>query len=335
MNTPVQGSMRAMVLKQFGEEVAYETVSRPVPGKGQVLVKISHSGLNPLDLKIKAGAAAHAKVHLPFILGIDMAGTVVEAGAGVSRFKPSDEVYGMVGGVGTNQGTLAEYVVGDAEHIALKPANISMKEAAAIPLVFITAWEGLVDRAKVNADHKVLVHGGAGGVGHMAVQIAKAFGADVYATDPGSGHDYLRSTGVTPIDFNKTSPEEYLEIYTKSEGFDIVFDAVGGAVLDGSFKSVRNYTGHVVSALGWGTHSIAPLSFRGATYSGIFTLLPLLTGKGKAHHGEILQNATRLIEAGKLKPLIDESDFDLEHANSAYRSMEKKITKGKVVVRVV
>jgi NADPH2:quinone reductase len=139
-------------------------------------------GSTRLDLKIKSGNGGHAKQPLPAILGLDLAGVVEAVGEGVTAFKPGDEVFGMVGGVGGLQGTLAQYAAVDADLIAHKPNNLSMKEAAAIPLVLITAWEGLVDRAQVKAGQKVLVHGGAGGVGHMVVQLALAYGAQVYAT---------------------------------------------------------------------------------------------------------------------------------------------------------
>jgi NADPH:quinone reductase-like Zn-dependent oxidoreductase len=334
MKTASIKTMQAMLLEKNGAPLALRTLPIPTPGKGQVLVKVAYSGVNPLDLKIKEGTAAHAGVKLPFVTGIDMSGIVVATGEGVTKFRLNDEVYGMVGGVGAHQGTLAEYIAVDADLLALKPSNISFKEAAAIPLVFITAWEGLVDRAKVHAGQKVLVHGGAGGVGHMAVQIARAFGAMVYATETGKGLDYLTGIGATAIDFTVTQPETYVKDYTHSEGFDIVFDTVGGATLDNSFKSVKNYTGHVVSSLGWGTHSLAPLSFKGATYSGIFTLLPLLSGKGKAHHGEILYQATQLMEAGKLKPLLHAEDFTLNQANEAYQALEKRTANGKVVISI-
>jgi len=133
-------------------------------------------------------------------------------GPGVTAFEKGDEVYGMAGGVGGLQGTLAEFAAVDIDLLARKPANLSMRQAAALPLSVITAWEGLVD---------------------------------------------------------------------------IVYDTVGGATLDASFASVKRYTGHVLSSLGGGAHSLAPLSFRGATYSGVFTLLPLITGENRAHHGEI------------------------------------------------
>jgi NADPH2:quinone reductase len=123
-------------------------IPRPVPAPGEVLVRIHASGVNPLDVKIRDGAAGHARHPLPGIIGIDMAGVVEAVGSGVSRFKRGDEVFGMIGGVGRIQGSLAEYAAVDAALLAIKPSNVSMREAAAMPLAVITAWEGLVDRAK-------------------------------------------------------------------------------------------------------------------------------------------------------------------------------------------
>ena len=193
----------------------------------------------------------------------------------------------MVGGVGGLQGTLAEFVAVDADLLAHKPRNLSMREAAALPLITITAWEGLVDRAKIHAGQTVLVHAGAGGVGSAAVQIAKAYGAEVFATVSAEKKKIVEGFGATAIDYRELSVEEYVAARTGGEGFDVVYDTVGGATLDASFVAVKRYTGHVVSCLGWGTHSLAPLSFRGASYSGVFTLMPLLTGKSRAHHGKI------------------------------------------------
>jgi NADPH:quinone reductase-like Zn-dependent oxidoreductase len=154
-----------------------------------------------------------------------------------------------------------------------------MREAAALPLVTITAWEGLVDRAKVHAGQSVLVHAGAGG------------------------------------------------------GFDIVYDTVGGATLDASFLAAKRYTGHVVSALGWGSHSLAPLSFRGATYSGVFTLYPLIGGEGRPHHGEILAQASALVDAGKLRPLMYKQGLNIQDIGIAH-DLVASGTLGKVVVEL-
>jgi NADPH:quinone reductase-like Zn-dependent oxidoreductase len=326
--------MRALVLESPGAPFTLTEVPRPTAAPGQVLVRIKASGVNPLDTKIRAGQAAHARVELPAILGMDMAGVVEAVGPGVTTFHPGDEVYGMVGGIGGLQGTLAEFVAADTDFLAIKAANLSMREAAALPLVFITAWEGLVDRAQVQAAQKVLIHAGAGGVGHVAVQLAHALGAQVFATVSADKRKIVEAYGATAIDYRTTKVEAYVAEQTGGEGFDIVYDTVGGATLDDSFLAVKTYTGHVVSCLGWGVHKLAPLSFRAATYSGVFTLLPMLSGKGRAHHGDILRAATQLAEAGKLTPLLSQERFTLETALQAHMAVESGKTVGKVVVEI-
>lgn len=306
----------------------------PVPAAGEVLVRVMASGVNPLDTKIRAGKGGHARHPFPAVLGLDLAGVVEAVGASVTAFKPGDEVYGMTGGVAGVQGSLAEYAAVDARLLAHKPRNLSMREAAALPLIAITAWEGLVDRAKVHAGQTVLIQGGTGGVGHVAVQIAKAHGATVYATVSEPHLELARSLGATPIDYRKHAVEDYVTELTDGEGFDIVYDTVGGATLDASFQAARVYEGHVLSCLGWGEHKLAPLSFRGATYSGVFTLLPLLTGKHRAHHGEILREVTRLVEAGQIKPLLDPRTFTLDTVAEAHAVVEAGKTAGKIVVEV-
>jgi NADPH:quinone reductase len=190
--------MRAYVVEVPDGEFQTVELTCPILGANQVLVRIAASGVNPLDTKIRAGKAAHAKQPLPAVLGVDMAGVVEEVGPGVTTFKPGDEVYGMVGGVGGLQGTLAEFIAADADLVARKPANLTMREAAALPLSIITAWEGLVDRANVTAGQNVLIHAGAGGVGHVAVQIARALGAEVFATVSTEKRHILESFGGSP-----------------------------------------------------------------------------------------------------------------------------------------
>ena len=326
-------SMQAAILDAPNAAFHVASLPRPVPGEAQVLVRVITSGVNPLDLKIRGGEAAHAKHPLPGILGIDMAGVVEAVGAGVSDFHYGDEVYGMTGGVGGVQGSLAEYAAVDAALLARKPSNLSMREAASLPLVFITAWEGLVDRAHVHAGQTVLVQGGAGGVGQLAIQIARALGATVYATEGGGRAAMVEQLGATAIDSSQVSVEEYVATHTAGRGFDIVYDTAGGASLDASFKAVAHF-GHVVSSLGWGTHVLAPLSFRAASYSGVFTLLPLLTGEGKARHGEIMREATRLAESGLLNPRVDTRRFDLYSAGDAHALIDNRQAQGKVVIDV-
>jgi NADPH2:quinone reductase len=326
-------TMQAAMLDSPGAAFRIATVARPHPQPGQVLVRVKASAVNPLDIKIRAGQAAHARQPLPAILGIDLAGVVEAVGDGVTAFRHGDEVFGMTGGVGGLQGSLAEYAAVDADLLAPKPANLGMRDAAAVPLIFITAWEGLVDRAAVHSGPKVLVHGGAGGVGHIAIQIARAFGADLFATGSAASKTFIERLGAVPIDYRKMSVEDYVAQYAGGRGFDIVFDTVGGATLDASFNAICRF-GHVVSALGWGTHALAPLSFRAASYSGVFTLLPMLTGEGRAHHGDILREATRLIEAGLVAPRVDPRHFTLATVAEAYRAVENNDTAGKIVVEL-
>ena len=326
-------NMQALVLNRYNGPLELTQTPQPSVQAGQVLVRIKASGLNPLDTKIRAGSAAHARHPLPLVLGIDMAGVVEAVGPGITQFKVGDEVYGMTGGVGGIQGSLAQCAAVDARLIALKPSNLSMKEAAALPLSFITSYQGIVDRAQVKAGQTVLVQGGAGGVGHVSVQLAQALGARVFGTVSNGDAELMGSYGATAIDYREYSVEQYVQQYTGGEGFDLVADTVGGATLDASFSAVKQF-GHVVSALGWGTHALAPLSFREATYSGVFTLAPLLTGKHREHHGEILQVATQLVEAGKLVPRVDPRGFDLASADLAYQAIAAGSNKGKIVVDV-
>jgi NADPH:quinone reductase len=330
---PTANQIHAAVLDAPSGSFRLAEIARPVARSGEVLVRIKASGVNPLDLKIHAGQAPHARQTLPAVLGVDLAGVVEAVGTGVSAFKRGDEVFGMTGGVGGLQGSLAEYAAVDADLLAEKAANLSMREAAALPLIFITAWKGLVDRAHVGAGQKVLIHGGAGGVGHIAVQIARASGAEVFATGSAKNLAFITQLGATPIDYETQTVEDYVAQHTQGRGFDIVFDTVGGATLDASFNAVRRF-GHVVSALGWGSHALAPLSFRAATYSGVFTLLPLLTAEGRAHHGEILREATKLVEAGKIFPGLDPRHFTLRTTEAAYAAQSDRTAAGKIVIDI-
>jgi NADPH:quinone reductase-like Zn-dependent oxidoreductase len=324
--------MQAVIAEAKDEPLRLVQVATPQAGPGEVLVRVIASGVNPLDVKILTGAADHARQPLPAILGMDMAGVVVAAGKDAATFREGDEVYGLAGGVGGHAGSLAEYMVADARLLSRKPPNLSMREAAALPLAFITAWEGLVDRAEVRAGQHVLVQGGAGGVGQMVLQIAHARGATITATGSPSARETIERLSAR-FAHKGESPSEIVARSTGGKGFDIVFDTAGGASLDAAFTMVIRF-GHVVSALGWGRHALAPLSFRAASYSGIFTLLPLLTGVGREHHGAILAEATRLAEAGKILPALDHRRFSLATVGDAYHAIETGAARGKLVVDV-
>lgn len=326
-------TMTALVVDRPNGSLCRTERPRPVPAAGQVLVRIAASGVNPLDLKIRAGEAAHARQPFPAVLGLDLAGTVIGTGPGVTAFAPGDEVYGMAGGVGGHQGTLAEYAAVDADLLAPKPTALSMREAAALPLISITAWEGLVDRARIGMGQTVLVQGGAGGVGHVAVQIAWAAGATVFATGSAADRQRIEGLGATAIDYRGETVEDYVGRLTGGRGFDVVYDTVGGPVLDASFRAVRR-NGHVVSCLGWGTHALAPLSFRAASYAGVFTLLPLLTAEGRAEHGAILRAIAGLVDGGRLRPFLDPRRFTLDDAEAAHEAVRTGTAAGKIVVEI-
>ena len=324
-------AMRALVLDGADMPFRDVEVARPMPVEGQVLVRIKASGVNPLDLKIRSGSAPHARHPLPGILGMDLAGIVEQVGPGITDFRAGDEVYGLTGGVGGLQGSLAEFAAVDVDLLARKPASLDMREAGAVPLAIITAWEGLVDRAKVQAGQRVLIHG-AGGVGQMAVQLARAYGANVFASDSAAKRNVIEQLGATAIN-RETTVEDYVREHTDGRGFDIVYDTVGGTALDAAFNAVARF-GHVVSCLGWGTYALAPLSFRAATYSGVFTLLPMLSGEGRPHHGEILREMAKLVDADRMKPTLDPHRYNLDSVMDAYRAIEQRRAVGKVVIDI-
>ncbi|WP_264524633.1 zinc-dependent alcohol dehydrogenase family protein [Flavobacterium sp. N502536] len=326
--------MKALFTNTYESDFVSTEIEIPTPKSGEVLIKIHASGVNPIDNKIRIGVSPYASPVLPAILGTDLAGVVEAIGKDVTDFKVGDEVYGLAGGVLGLQGTLAEYTAVDAALLALKPKNLSMKEAAAVPLVLLTAWEGLVDRAKVKKGDQVLVHAGAGGVGHMVVQLARIFGADVYATVSPEKAAIAEAFGATPIDYRTATVEDYVEQFTAGKGFDIIYDTVGGTSLDDSFKAIRHY-GQIASCYAFGTHNLATGSLRSASLHGVFVLHPMISGEGRKHHGDILKEATKFIEEGKLKPIIDPRKFTLDNAIEAHKAVSDGSAIGKIVVDIV
>lgn len=326
--------MKALFTNTYESDFVSTEIEKPTPKKGEVLVKIHASGVNPIDNKIRIGVSPYASPVLPAILGTDLAGVIEAIGEGVTQFKVGDEVYGLAGGVLGLQGTLAEYTAVDADLLAIKPKNLTMKEAAGIPLVLLTAWEGLIDRAKVKKGDKILVHAGAGGVGHMVVQLAKTFGAEVYATVSKQKEEIVKSYGATPIDYKTTQVEDYVNQYTDGKGFDIIYDTVGGQSLDDSLKAIRHY-GQISSCAAFGTHSLAASSLRSASLHGVFVLHPAISGEGRKHHSDILTEAAKLFEEGKLKPLIDPRKFTLNNAIEAHKAVSDGSSTGRIVVDIV
>jgi NADPH:quinone reductase-like Zn-dependent oxidoreductase len=263
---------------------------------------------------------------------MDVAGTIEAAADDVHTFQVGDEVFGCVGGLATLPGTLAEYVAADHKLIAKKPKNLSMLEAAAIPLVGITAYEGL-KRAGVSSGQNVLVHGGSGGVGHLALQLAKHFGANVYAT--GGGEKQLKlieELGATGINYKTEAVEDYVQKHTDGHGFDIVYDSVGSGNLINSFTAAR-LNGQIATTVSMCELDLTPAHFKGLSLHVVFMLIPMLYNHKREEHGEILKNIAEIVESGALKPVLDEEQFSLEEVGKAYARLESRKTIGKVVVK--
>ena len=328
--------MKAMTLNDYGTEASFveADMPRPAAAPDQVLVRIKATSVNTIDTMIKAmGKDLPLSPDLPAVLGMDFAGIVEEVGEDVTGFAMGDEVYGCAGGLADLQGALAEFMSADARLIAHKPKALSMREAAALPLVGITAWEGL-HRAGVAAGQKVLVQGGAGGVGHLAVQLAHHLGAEVSATGTGDSQlSVIEGYDARPIDFAVEKIEDYVAAHTGGAGFDAVFDTVGGANLTNSFAAAA-LNAHVVTTVALSEIDLSPAHFKGLSLHIVFMLLPMLHDVRREVHGEILANLAKLIDAGAVKPLLDEQRFDLSQIGEAYARLQSGQAIGKVVVEV-
>ncbi len=331
--------MKAMIIRESGEPSVFEAADIPVPeiGPGQVLVRVAATSVNPVDWKIrKLGLPLGPEMgpDTPAVLQGDVAGVVEAVGADVSAFAVGEEVYGCAGGVKGTGGALAEFMACDASYLAPKPTNLSMAEAAALPLVCLTAWEGLVEGANVGWGQTVLVHAGVGGVGHVAIQIAIARGATVYATVSGPEKaELVKGLGAIPINYRENSVDDYVAAHTDGAGFDIVYDTVGGENIPKSWQAAK-LRGTVISCQTNSTQDLTPLHLKGLQHIGVLMLIPLLHGRSGEAHGQIMREITALAEAGQIRPLLDGEPYALENVADAHARMESGLAMGKVVVRV-
>jgi len=320
------------------EVLAYGEV--PVPAlrsDTELLVRIRAAGVNPMDAK-QRGRGTWYPGTLPAILGADGAGIVEETGPRVLGFKPGDEVYFVHGGLGKEPGTYAEYVVIEERFAARKPANLSFTEAAAAPLSLITAWEALFDLGRLQKAETVLIHAGAGGVGHLAVQLAALHGARVCATvSTQEKEDFVRALGAEMlIRYRERSFVEESLAWTNAAGVDLALDLVGGQTFYQTFGAVRFY-GRMVTMLGpvpknadW-----QPARLRGLTVSFYLMFSPGfydLVDQQKRQTG-VLERAAELFEKGKLSVKVSRT-YPLREAAEAHRAIERGDTMGKIVLEV-
>ncbi len=326
--------MKAMVINNFGKADEFESAEIPKPEikAGHILVRVAASSVNPVDYKIRElGTTLPFAPTLPAVLGMDFAGTVEAIGEGVTAYQLGDEVYGCAGGLGDLAGSLAEYMLADTRLTAKKPKNISMEEAAALPLVSITAYEGLA-RAGVSSGQKVLVHGGSGGVGHIAIQLAKHFGATVYSTGGGDKQiAFIESLGATAINYKKETVKNYVHENTDGQGFDVIYDTVGDMNLLNSIEAVT-INGHIATTSSMTELDLTLAHLKGLSLHVVFMLIPMIHNTGREAHGNILSKISEIVEAGSLKPVLTEEQFSLDNIAHAHEYAESGLGMGKVVV---
>ncbi|MEO8890087.1 MAG: zinc-dependent alcohol dehydrogenase family protein [Coleofasciculaceae cyanobacterium] len=302
----------------------------------EILVRLQAAGVNPIDTKLRQRGTFYPD-QMPAILGCDGAGIVEAVGKNARRFQVGDQVYFCCGGLG-KLGNYAQMTVVDERFVARKPASLSFAEAAAAPLVLITAWEALYDRGRLEAGQRVLVHAGAGGVGHVAIQLAKLKGAEV-CTTVGSEEKarLVRQLGADhSILYKQTDFAQATLDWTDGEGVDLAFDTVGGKTFYDTFAAIRVY-GDVVTILepdaAYGNWKIA--RSRNLRISLELMLTPMLQGliAAQQHQAEILEKCANLIDEGKLKIHLGQT-FPLENAAAAHKAVETGSTTGKVVLLI-
>lgn len=307
--------MKAAVLHEHGgvDVLKYEDTLRPEPKNDEVLIRVMAAGVNPIDAYVRQGMRSKGTPDRAMIIGYDVAGVVEKAGANIKTFKAGDPVYAYL--AVPRGGGYAEFAIAKENEMAPKPKNIDFENAAAVPLAGTTAWQALVDSAKLESGQTVLIHGGSGGVGSFAVQIAKARGAKVIATASTANQDLLKQLGVDqPIDYTNTKFEEVVK------DVDIVLNCVRGDTLPPSYGVVKK-GGSIVSITD--EPDQAECSKHGIQCSRLM-----------AHpDSKVLEELTKLIEANKIKPIVSQT-FPLADAAKAHQQIETRHTRGKIVLKI-
>ena len=306
--------MKAVIIKEYGAPIEIADVPKPALLADSVLIEVHAASVNPVDSFVQAGYLKEMMpITFPFTMGFDVSGVIVEVGEQVSQFKKGDEVFSRPNGM--QAGTIAEYAMIKAEELAIKPANITHQEAASIPLVGLTAWQAITTKGNLQQGQKILIHAGSGGVGTLAIQMAKHLGAEVATTTSAKNVDLVKSLGAdVVIDYKTQKFEEELTDY------DLVLDMMGGEVLENSFKVLKK-DGRLVSIKGQDTKGLAEQY--GVQFESFF-MWP---------SGEMLAQLAQLITDGVLKPVIDRS-YPIDQTQEAYTYIQTGRAKGKIVIQV-
>ena len=311
--------MKAIILEEFGsaDQLAIQELPKPVLKEQEVLIQVKAISINPVDIKTREGKGVSGliKEEKPIILGWDISGIVVETKS--DMFKAGDEVFGMVNFPGHGK-AYAEYVAAPADQLALKPIQISHADAAAATLAALTAWQVLVDHAKIKAGDRVLIHAAAGGVGHYAVQIAKHLGAYVIGTSSAAKKDFIMSLGADEhIDYAAGPLEEF------TKDIDFVLDAIGGENIDKSLKVIRK--GGTIISIPSGLREEVTEKAKAMGINGYFTMVQ--------SNGQNMQKIAGLLDDRSLLSHVSQT-FDFDQMADAHRALETGRTQGKIVVLI-
>ncbi len=303
--------MKTIVIDQYGDNavVQYKDIDRPEPKAGELLVKVNAAGVNPVDWKIRSGAGQRMGLTLPFHLGGEISGTVEELGEGVSRFKVGDAIFGII-----DSGGFSEYATANAANMAKMPVNLDFISAASVPLGALTAWQAMFDVAKLTSGQRLLITNGSGGVGSLAIQIAKAKGAHVTAMASGRNADYLRGLGVD--DFIDYTQQPFEQI---ASNMDVVFDTVGADTFQKAFHTLKK-GGFLVTAVAFPN------------------------GEGEAHGIGVarvyckpnvvqLESIRDLVESGHIQAHVA-TVLPLSEIKQAFEMSEGGRTRGKIVIQI-
>lgn len=303
--------MKTVLIREYGSNDVVEVtdVLRPEPGAGEVLVKVHAAGVNPIDWKIRGGAGERMGMTLPIRLGSEVVGTIETCGAGVSQFQKGDAVFGMV-----PSGAFSQYAVINADHLVLKPKNLSVVEAAAIPLAGTTAWQALFDEAKLSAGQRLLITNSSGGVGSLAIQFAKARGAHVTAVASGRNEKFVRDLGADHfIDYTRQAFEDI------ATDMDVVLDTMGGEVYHRALRTLKK-GGKMITVVAFPQDEAERY---GVSAKRSFTVPNALS----------LREIARLVEAGKVTPYVD-AVLPFADVRDALAISEAGRTRGKIVLTV-
>lgn len=331
-------TMQAAVINKYGnnDEIQMSEVPVPICNDNDVLIQVKAASVNPLDIRIREGKLKQVLPYkFPLILGNDLSGVIVKIGTAVDDLKVGNEVYARTDTM--RIGTFAEYIAIDERNVALKPDNLTMEESAAVPLVALTAWQALVKRTEIRRDSKVLVHGGAGGVGSIAIQLAKHLSAHVATTARASDFERLRSYGADVLIDYKTE-----DFSTIIKGYDVVLDTRGGDTLHKSLEVLRK-GGHVISINGPPDVHMAKELGLGKLLEIVFMAMSYSTNRSAKKlgvdysflfmqpSGEQLDELRKLFEDGTLKPVVDKV-YPFALIIDAVAYLESGKAKGKIVV---